>query len=86
MQTQPNFADAMAKMIDAYTRSWWAMTQLLGGVPRPGDGPRPPLTDDWLAVARTMKDSFVAAVNTGFDLWEDQCRRAMRQWQPPPRL
>jgi hypothetical protein len=83
MDAQAHFADAMAKMIDAYTKSWWTMTQVLGGVPRPGDGPQPRVADDWLVIARAMKDGFVATVNASFDLWEDQYRRAMQQWQSP---
>ena len=31
MDAQAHFADAKAKMIDAYTKSWWTMPQVLGG-------------------------------------------------------
>jgi hypothetical protein len=78
MESSANFADTIRKMTDAYAEWFSSMTR----TPAPGalpwdSGEMRRLAEQWLGVARMMKDGTVSAIEQGFDLWEQQARQVL---------
>ncbi|HEV8438704.1 MAG TPA: hypothetical protein VGT40_11460 [Methylomirabilota bacterium] len=77
MDAQSTIADAVRMASQAYSESLSAVMKTLQGLPHQGGDAYRRMVEDWLGLARTSKDSFIAAVNQSFDLWERECRRAV---------
>jgi hypothetical protein len=78
MEGPPNVADTVRKMTEAYAEWFSIMTR----TPAPGalpwdSGEVRRLAEQWLALARMIKDGTVSAIDQGFDLWERQARQAL---------
>ena len=75
MENDANFADAVRKTFSAYTEALSAVMRALEQLPKQGGDAQRQMVEQWLALARMSKESVVAAINQGFDLWERECRR-----------
>lgn len=75
MEKDANFADAVRKTFEAYTEALSAVMKALEKHPRQGGDAHRQVVEQWLALARMSKESVVAAISQGFDLWERECRR-----------
>jgi hypothetical protein len=75
MEIQSNIAEAMRKMSEAYVGGLATVMKTLESLPRQGGESNRPMVEQWLSLARMSKDSYVAALNQGFELWERECRR-----------
>ena len=75
MENAANFADAVRQTFEAYTEALSAVMKALEQLPKEGGDAHPQTVEQWLALARMSKESVVAAINQGFDLWERECRR-----------
>jgi hypothetical protein len=69
--------DAIRKACEAYVEGLAAVMRALANLPREGGEAHRRMVEQWLILARTSKDSFVAALNQSLDLWERECRRAV---------
>jgi len=77
MDTQSTIPDTMRKTSEAYAEALSAVTKMLEGMPKQGGEAYRRMVEEWLELARTSKESFIAAVNQSFELWERECRRAV---------
>ncbi|HET7876838.1 MAG TPA: hypothetical protein VFN71_15050 [Methylomirabilota bacterium] len=77
MEAQATIPDAVRKTCEAYTEGLSAVMKALEHLPRESGEAHRRMVEQWLTLARTSKDSFVAALNQGFELWERECRRAV---------
>jgi hypothetical protein len=75
MENDANFADPVRKTFVAYTEAMSAVMKALERLPKQGGDAQRQMVEQWLALARMSKESVVAAINQGFDLWERECRR-----------
>jgi hypothetical protein len=75
MNTQATLTDAMRRTSQAYAEGLAAVMKAIGDLPRESGEFHRHALEQWLSLARTNKDGFVAAVNQGFDMWERECRR-----------
>jgi len=75
MENAANFADAVRQTFEAYTEALSAVMKALEQLPKQGGDAHRQTVEQWLALARMSKESVVAAINQGFDLWERECRR-----------
>jgi hypothetical protein len=75
MNTQATLTDAMRRTSEAYAEGLAMVMKAIGDLPKESGALHRGAVEQWLALARTNKDGFVAAVNQGFDLWERECRR-----------
>jgi len=75
MENDANFADAVRQTFEAYTEALSAVMKALEQLPKQGGDAHRQTVEQWLALARMSKESVVAAINQGFDLWERECRR-----------
>src|SRR5207244_13099430 len=75
MENDANFADAVRKTFEAYTEALSAVMKALEQLPKQGGDAHRQTVEQWLTLARMSKESVVAAINQGFDLWERACRR-----------
>jgi hypothetical protein len=78
MDGPPNVADTVRRMTDAYAEWFTSMTRMPAPGPLPRDGGEVRrLAEQWLGLARMMKDGTVSAIEQGFDLWERQAQQAL---------
>src|SRR2546428_11792292 len=75
MENDANVADPVRKTFEAYTEALSAVMKALEQLPKQGGHAQRQTVEQWLALARMSKESVVAAINQGFDLWERECRR-----------
>jgi hypothetical protein len=75
MNTQATLTDAMRRTSEAYAEGLAAVMKAIGDLPKDSGALQRHALEQWLGLARTNKDGFVAAVNQGFDIWERECRR-----------
>src|SRR6266704_2145556 len=75
MENAANFADAVGQTFEAYTEALSAVMKALEKLPKEGGDAHRQMVEQWLALARMSKESVVAGINQGFDLWERECRR-----------
>src|SRR5438552_18237797 len=83
MENDANFADAVRKTFEAYTEALSAVMKAIEKLPKQGGDAHRQMVEQWLALARMSKESVVAAINQGFDLWERECRRLARAPHSP---
>ena len=76
MEALPNFTDAIRKVTEAYIEGFSIMTRTLGSLPKDGAETRR-LAEQWLRLARMLKDGTVTAIDQGFELWERQVRQIL---------
>jgi hypothetical protein len=78
MEGPPNVADTIRKMTEAYAEWFSVMTRTPapGTLPWGGEEVRR-LAEQWLGLARMIKEGTVSAIDQGFDLWERQARQAL---------
>jgi len=67
--------DAIRKTSEVYGEALAATMKAIADLPRESGELHRRAVEQWLGLARTNKDNFVAAVNQGFDIWERECRR-----------
>ena len=77
MEAQAILTDAIRKTSEVYTEALAAVMKALADMPRESGELHRRAVEQWLGLARTNKDNFVAAVNQGFDIWERECRRLL---------
>ncbi|HET8578013.1 MAG TPA: hypothetical protein VFO18_13015 [Methylomirabilota bacterium] len=77
MNAQATIPEAIKKTCEAYTEGLSTVMRALESLPREAGESHRRMVEQWLVLARTSKDSFIAALNQGFDLWERECRRAV---------
>lgn len=83
MELQSSIADAMRKMCEAYAEGLSVVMKTIESLPRQGGEAHRRMAEEWLNLARLSKESFVTALNQGFELWERECRRAIGAPHPP---
>ncbi len=76
MEGLPNFADSIRKVTEAYAEGFSIMTKMLGTLPRDSAEMRR-LGEQWLRLARMIKDGTVTAIDQGFEFWERQVRQML---------
>ena len=76
MEGLPNFADTIRKMTEAYAEWCSIMTRAPGSLPS-DHGEMRRLAEQWLRLARMIKDGTVLAIDQGFELWERQARQVL---------
>jgi len=78
MESPPNVADTVRKMTEAYAEWFSVMTRTPAPGTLPwGGGEVRRLAEQWLGLARMIKEGTVSAIDHGFDLWERQARQAL---------
>jgi hypothetical protein len=78
MESSPNVADTVRKMTDAYAEWFSVMTRTPAPGTLPwGSGEVRRLAEQWLGLARMIKEGTVSAIDHGFELWERQARQAL---------
>src|SRR5206468_12775783 len=75
MENAANFADAVRQTFEAYTEALSAVMKALEQLPKEGGDAQRQTVEQWLALARMSKESVVAAIKQGFDLWARESRR-----------
>jgi hypothetical protein len=75
MEQVASVAEAMRKTFEAYTEALSAVVKALEKLPTQGGDAHRRVVEQWLDLACMSKESAVAAINQGFDLWERECRR-----------
>ena len=75
MPTMAGFPEAIRALSEAYAQTLAVMARALESLPSQDGETRRRLGEQWLAVARSSKDAYVAALEQGFTLWESECRR-----------
>jgi hypothetical protein len=87
MNTQTTLTDAMRRTSEAYAEGLAAVMKVIGDLPKDSGALQRHALEQWLGLARTNKDGFVAAVNQGFDIWERErgSHRSAATGPPRPR-
>src|SRR5438876_10540436 len=75
MENDANFADAVRQTFEPHTEALSAVMKALEQLPKQGVDAHRQTVEQWHALARMSKESVVAAINQGFDLWERESRR-----------
>lgn len=86
MEAQATLSDAIRKTCEVYAESLGTVMKALADLPRESGELHRRALEQWLGLARINKDSFVAAVNQSFDIWERECRRLLGAPHPPGAL
>jgi hypothetical protein len=77
MEAQAAISEVIRKTCEAYAEGLSAVMKALESLPRESGEAHRRMVERWLDLARASKDSFITALNQGFELWERECRRAV---------
>ena len=75
MEGPATLTDAIRKTSEVYGEALAATMKVIADLPRESGELHRRAVEQWLGLARSSKDNFVAAVNQGFEIWERECRR-----------